>query len=63
MKKTKVKFKIRQDKEWNEWIVEVRINGELSEEKSYHTDDRDDAISTKHKMEQELIEHPERYQS
>jgi len=57
----KVEFKIIKNKEWEEWIVEVRIDGELNKEKSYHTDDKDDAISTKKAMEKELQEHPQRY--
>jgi len=64
MKTTKpnVKFRVRFDKEWDEYQVQVRINGKLNEAKTYHTDDQDDAISTKHAMQKELQEHPERYQ-
>ena len=58
-----VKFTIKRDTEWDEWIVEVWIDGKINEAKSYHTDDKQDAIDTHIHMKQELIEHPERYQA
>ena len=56
-----VKIKVRYDEEWDEYIVEVRIDGKLNKDKSYHATDKDDAIHTKHAMIKEAQEFPKRY--
>ena len=59
--KTNVKFKIYHDKDLEEYQVQVWINGTLNKDKTYHTDDREDALATKQVMQKELVEHPDRY--
>lgn len=58
-----VKIKMRYDSKWEEYQVQVWIDGKLDEDKTYHTNDKDDAIRTKHAMKQEAVDHPERYQT
>ncbi len=42
----------------DEWVVKVHINGKYSEESTYYTDDKDDAISTMADMKKNYIEYP-----
>ncbi|KKM75370.1 hypothetical protein LCGC14_1390930 [marine sediment metagenome] len=58
-----VKTRIKHLVDWNEYVVEVFIDGILNEEKSYHTDDKQDAKDTQKVMELEVIEYPERYRN
>lgn len=37
---------VYRDTEWDEFVVEFWVDGERREQADYHTDDRDDAIST-----------------
>jgi len=59
---TVVRMNVKYDNNWEEYVVQVFINGILDDDKSYHTDDGDDAISTMHTMLAEAQNHPERYQ-
>ena len=58
---TTVQMRVRYDNDWEEYVVQVKINGKLNEDKSYHTDDGDDAIGTMHRMLGEAQRNPERY--
>lgn len=42
----KTTFKIVKDTEWDEYQVQVFENGNLNLERTYHTDDQQDAINT-----------------
>jgi len=51
--KTKIEFVYANTKmtvkwiaEWGEWVVQTTIDGKLSEDLSYHTEDYDDCLST-----------------
>ena len=57
-----VHFTIRHDLEWDEYTVEVWINGKLNKAKSYHAIDKDDSIETEQAMIKEAKEFPECYQ-
>jgi hypothetical protein len=46
----KTTFKLVHDKDWDEYRVEVRVDGKLQKSRTYYTDDRDDAIATKKQM-------------
>jgi hypothetical protein len=61
MARPNIKIKLHYDRDWQEYQVRVFINGVYSEDKTYFTDDKQDAIDTKKAMENELIKHPERY--
>ena len=39
-------FTIYHDLEWQEYVVQVRVNGVVNDSMSYHTDDQDDARLT-----------------
>ena len=43
-------LKLRRNPEYNEWIVKVYRNGKYSEDESYYTDDKQDAIITMNRM-------------
>ena len=58
-----IQIKIKQNKEYPGWIVQVFINGKLNEDKSYHTDCYEDAQNTRCNMVMEAKEHPECYQN
>ena len=40
----------------NEWVVKVHIDGKYSEDSSYYTDDKEDAINTMAAMKKNFIE-------
>lgn len=49
--KIKPRLRLKRDSQWNEWIVvwyefDLYKGWVKNEDKSYHTDDKDDAIST-----------------
>jgi hypothetical protein len=41
-----VSLRLKRNREYDEWIVEWRVDGELDEAKSYYTDDKEDAEQT-----------------
>lgn len=41
-----INLRVRFNKEWEEWTVQVRINGKYNEVLSYVASDRDDAKMT-----------------
>jgi len=41
-----VTLQLRRDTEWDQWIVEYRVSGQVDEPKSYYTDDKQDALQT-----------------
>ena len=47
MNTIEVKLRIKRDSEWNEWRVEWIQDGIYDEDKTYFTDDKQDAIDTK----------------
>ena len=47
MRTIEVKLRIKRDSEWNEWRVEWVQDGVYDEDKTYFTDDKQDAIETK----------------
>lgn len=49
------KFKIVRDEEWEEYQVQVFENGVLNEQRTYHTDDKEDARETLKAMKMEVI--------
>jgi len=42
----KVKLKLEKDKGTGEWVVKWIENGKFNDDKSYYTDDKEDAIGT-----------------
>jgi hypothetical protein len=42
----KIEYKLRRKSETNEWVVAAYVNGKFNDEKSYYTDDKQDAIKT-----------------
>ena len=46
--------KIKRDKDWGEWVVELYVNGKHYEPADYHTDDKQDAIDTAKAMEKPI---------
>ena len=50
----KVDLKLKRLPETDEWRVSVFIDGKYSEEKSYYTDDKQDAIDTMEFMKKEF---------
>ena len=45
-----VTLKLKRNAEYNEWIVKVYHNGKYSEDESYYTDDKQDAVITMNRM-------------
>lgn len=41
---------VRFDEEWEEYLVELFVNGVKNEEATYHTDDLEDAVGTAKQM-------------
>lgn len=48
--KGNVSFRMKFNRNWNEWAVIPRINGIESEAKTYYTDDKTDAMDTMDEM-------------
>ena len=51
----KKEFRIKKNKDWNEYVVEVRLNGKLVELECYYTSDLEDAIDTMDSMVAEAL--------
>lgn len=49
-----VKLRLRRKSETQEWVVRVWIDGRYSEEMTYYTDDKQDALSTMTAMSNQL---------
>ena len=56
-----VSTRIYFDKEEEEYQVQVIQDGKLNIDKTYFTDDLDDALDTQAAMSKEILKHPERY--
>lgn len=56
-----ITLKIKRDRTWNEYIVQWVVNKEVDDDKSYHTDDKQDAEQTMEAMRQSAYptEYPE----
>ena len=54
--KTDVVLKIKYSPEWEEWSVRYYEDGVYNEDKSYYTDDHDDAIGTQRLMADEAYQ-------
>jgi len=52
-----VKLKVRKLPETNEWVVQWYEDGVYSEDKTYYTDDLEDAILTSKAISEEALEH------
>jgi hypothetical protein len=50
MKAKTVYLRMKFNRNWNEWIIAVYINGKYNEMQSYYTDDKEDAIGTMFQM-------------
>jgi hypothetical protein len=50
----KNRMTIVKDRNTGEWVVKVYENGKLNEDKTYYTDDREDAENTKRAMQNSL---------
>jgi len=54
-----VSLRLKRNKEYDEWIVEYRVDGELDGMKSYYTNDKQDAEQTMSLMQR--LSHPAQY--
>jgi hypothetical protein len=51
-----VSFRMKFNRNWNEYSIIPRINGNESEAKTYYTDEKDDALDTMDAMRIEFAE-------
>ncbi|KKM75369.1 hypothetical protein LCGC14_1390920 [marine sediment metagenome] len=58
---TNVKTKLKYSKEWEEYSVEVLIDGVPYEDYTYYTADRNDAVETRKNIDADIIERPQCY--
>ncbi|MFC1523972.1 hypothetical protein ACFL6N_04195 [Thermodesulfobacteriota bacterium] len=49
-----ITLRLHKDREWDEYQVQYRVDGVIDEGKTYHTDDRQDAIGTMKLMQAEI---------